>query len=74
MDTGLPIASMDVHAGLINGDRISSANTDGNGNYVLRGLPEGIIEIGANGHGYVEECILPLQSVRRRESEEPTWA
>ena len=53
-ETGLPIANMEVRAGLIDGDYISWANTDGNGNYVLTALPDGVIEVVVYGQGYIE--------------------
>ena len=54
VETGLPIADMGVHAGPVDGDHLSWSRTDGKGNYVLRGIPDGVIEVVVYGQGYIE--------------------
>ena len=53
-ETGRPIPNLDVSAGPVYGDHLSWARTDGNGVYVLRGLPDGVIEIFVRGEDYIE--------------------
>ena len=54
--TGLGISGMDVHAGLVDtgGEHAAWESTDTNGDYTLRGLPEGRIGIFVSGRGFVE--------------------
>ncbi|MEE8442605.1 MAG: carboxypeptidase regulatory-like domain-containing protein, partial [Dehalococcoidia bacterium] len=56
--TGLPIADVDLSAGLMDGDHVSWTRTDYYGNYTLHGLPDGVIEIFVNGQEYIEERSL----------------
>ena len=53
-ESGHPIPNLDVSAGPVYGDHLSWARTDGNGVYVLRGLPDGVIEIFVRGEDYIE--------------------
>ena len=53
-ETGLPIAGMDVSAGPMDGHHVSWARSDTNGNYMLRGIPDGLIEVNVRGQGYIE--------------------
>jgi len=53
--TGLPIPNADVSAGLVQGNHVSWARTDGAGVYVLRGLPDGVIEISVRGEDFIEQ-------------------
>ena len=53
-ETGSPISNMEVHAGPVDNNHLAWTRTDGQGNYVLRGLPDGRIEVVAFGQGYVE--------------------
>ena len=53
-ESGHPIPNLDVSAGPVYGDHVSWTRTDGNGVYVLRGLPDGVIEIFVNGQDYIE--------------------
>lgn len=53
-ESGHPIPNLDVSAGPMYGDHLSWSRTDGNGVYVLRGLPDGVIEIFVNGEDYIE--------------------
>ena len=52
--TGRPIAGMDVKACLDNND-ISYASTNSAGNYFLRGVPDGLVEVIVRGRGYIEQ-------------------
>ena len=52
--TGLPFFDMWLNARLMGGDNLSWANTDGDGRYVLRGIPGGLIEVEVGGRGYLE--------------------
>ncbi len=52
--TGEPISNMDVEARDQNGSHITSTRTDSDGEYVLRGIPDGLIEVEVRGQGYVE--------------------
>ena len=54
-ETGLPIAGMDVHAGVVGRDHSSWTRTDRNGEYVARGLPDGVIEVSVGGQRYIEQ-------------------
>ena len=53
-ETGLPISEMQVGAGPVNDGSISWSRTNRSGNYTLRGLPDGDIEVVVSGQGYVE--------------------
>ena len=53
-ETGLPIANMELNAGQVDGGHVSWARTDSGGNYILRGLPDGLIEVSVQGQGYIE--------------------
>ena len=53
-ESGHPIPNLDVSAGPVYGDHLSWARTDGNGVYVLRGLPDGVIGIFVRGENYIE--------------------
>ena len=53
-ETGLPIPDMDINAGPVNGGHISWATTGIDGNFTLRGLPDGDIEVVVRGQGYIE--------------------
>ena len=52
--TGRPISGMDVQARL-DRDDISYASTNSDGNYVLRGVPNGTVEVIVRGQGYIEQ-------------------
>ena len=54
-ETGLPIAKMELSARLAEGDHIAWARTDGGGNYILRGLTDGFIEVVVDGREYMQE-------------------
>ena len=55
-ETGLPIADMDVHAGPVReGGHLSWTRTDRNGEYVTRGLPNGVMEVSVEGQTYIME-------------------
>ena len=51
---GLPISNIGVSAGPTNECHLSWTETDGNGNYSLRGLPDGIEEVFVDGEGYIQ--------------------
>ena len=53
-ETGLPIANMDIKATLADGDDISSTQTNINGRYILKGIPDGVIEVVVAGQGYLQ--------------------
>ena len=53
-ETGLPIANMDVKASVADGDDISWDETDINGRYTLKGIPDGVVEVVVGGQGYVQ--------------------
>ena len=55
--TGQPAANVGFRARLVNGDDVSWTETDHNGLYVLRGLPNGAIEVEARGRGYMEQRL-----------------
>ena len=52
-ETGRPIPGMDLRA-RINGDDLADSTTNNEGVYVLRGIPNGEIEVAARGQGYIE--------------------
>ena len=52
--TGLPIAKMDVRATPADGDDISWAETDIDGRYTLKGIPDGAVEVIVVGQGYIQ--------------------
>ena len=52
-ETGRPIPGMDLRARL-NGDDLADSTTNNDGVYVLRGIPDGEIEVAARGQGYIE--------------------
>ena len=52
--TGRPIAGMEVRA-RFNRDDISWSTTNNDGNYSLRRVPNGVIEVIVSGQGYVEQ-------------------
>ena len=52
--TGRPISGMDVQARLNRSD-ISYATTNSDGNYFLRGVPNGTVEVTVRGQGYIEQ-------------------
>jgi protocatechuate 3,4-dioxygenase beta subunit len=52
--TGLPIAGMDVRASL-DGNDFSWTTTDSDGNYTLRAVPDGSVEVTVSGQGYLEQ-------------------
>ena len=51
--TGLPISNMEIHAGPRDGEHLAWEYTQGDGTYVLRGMPDGLIEVEVGGQGYV---------------------
>ena len=53
-ETGLPIAGMEVIAGLVGQELLSQTITDVNGNYTTRGLPDGDVEISVEGQGFIQ--------------------
>ena len=55
-ESGLPIPNIQMDAGPIHGNHLSWARTDGSGRYILRGLPDGLMEVWANGRSYVEQA------------------
>ena len=68
-ETGLPILDVGFGASSVEGDQVSWAYTDGNGNYTLGGLPSGEIKIDVNdSQGYIGEST----TVRVSEGEELT--
>ena len=60
VDTGLSLADLEVSAGPVGGDHLAWTRTDSNGYYILKGLPDGVIEIIIRGHGYIEERITAI--------------
>ena len=55
--TGQPIADMEISARQEVGDdsnQVSWSNTDSSGRYILRGVPNGVIEVQVRGQGYLE--------------------
>ena len=55
--SGLPIVNIEVYAGPQNRGHSSWSRTDGNGEYILRGLPAGVMEVGARGLDYIERSL-----------------
>ena len=53
-ETGLPIADMEVSARTAVGSQFEWTRTDTNGDYILRGVPAGIITVWVSGQGYIE--------------------
>ena len=51
--TGLPIAKIDVRATSANRDTIFGEETNINGRYTLKGIPDGVVEIVVGGQGYI---------------------
>ena len=51
--TGLPISKMNVKAVPADGDEMSWGETDMDGQYTLKGIPDGVIEIAVEGQGYI---------------------
>ena len=66
--TGPPIANMDVQAALADGDDISSSETDRDGRYTLKGIPDGVIEVVVGGQGYLQTS----KTVTVRDSQDVT--
>ena len=56
-ETGAPITNAEIYAGPQDGNQMSWTRTDGNGSYILKGLPVGVMEVGVRGQGYVEERL-----------------
>ena len=56
-NTGLPIANLEVDAGPIDDGDVSWTDTDGDGYYTLRGLPDGVINVEIEGQGYIQERL-----------------
>ena len=52
--TGSPIVNMEVYAELLDGDDFAWTSTDGEGRYLLRGIPDGVMEVVVRGQGYIE--------------------
>jgi len=52
--TGLPVPNMEIHAGPPNGEHLAWENTRADGTYVLRGVPNGLIEVVVQGLGYIQ--------------------
>ena len=52
--TGIPIPDMDVGAGPVNESQLSWTTTNSDGEYLLIGIPDGLIEIVVSGQGYIE--------------------
>lgn len=52
--TGLPIRNMEIYAGPRDGEQLAWDNTGEDGTYVLRGMPDGLIEVVVYGQGYIE--------------------
>ena len=53
-ETGLPIANMVVEAALAGWDAFSWGETDTDGRYTLKGIPDGVIEVVVSGQGYLQ--------------------
>lgn len=54
-ESGLPLAGRDVSAGAAGGQHLAWSRTDSDGNYTLRGLPDGMIGVVVSGQGYTEQ-------------------
>jgi len=52
--TGLPIARMEVRATPVDGDDISWAETNIEGRYTLKGIPDGAVKVVVFGQGYIQ--------------------
>ena len=52
--TGLPVPNMEIHAGPPDGEQLAWENTRADGTYVLRGMPDGLIEVVVQGLGYIQ--------------------
>ena len=52
--TGLPISKLDVKATHADGDEISWGETDIDGRYILKGIPDGMVEVIVVGQGYLQ--------------------
>ena len=66
--TGLGIPSMRIHAGVASWPYISDTISDGQGEYVLRGVPNGSIVIEVEGQG----CLKQQKLVTVRDGEDLT--
>ena len=55
--TGLPISNIGISAGPADQGHISWTETDGNGNYALRGIPDGVVDVFVDGEGYIQESL-----------------
>ena len=53
-ETGLPIADMEVKATTAQGNDLSWDDTSKDGSYILRGVPDGYIEVVVAGQGYIQ--------------------
>ena len=53
--TGLPILNIGVSAGPTDEGHLSWTETDGNGDYLLRGLPDGVVEVFVDGEGFIQD-------------------
>ena len=65
--TGKPIVGMDVEARL-DGNGISYATSNRDGNYILRSVPDGLVEVVVRGQGYIEQ----RQSIRVSDGQDVT--
>ena len=52
--TGQPISGMDLSAGSVDSGQLAWDSTNSDGTFALRGLPDGVIEVIAQGQGYLE--------------------
>jgi serine/threonine protein kinase/protocatechuate 3,4-dioxygenase beta subunit len=52
--TGSPIVDMEVYVDRLDGEGLDWTSTDGEGRYMLRGIPNGVMEVVVRGHGYIE--------------------
>ena len=64
-ETRSPVAFIEVEAGPYDEDIVSWTDTDHNGNYTLKGIPDGLIEIEVDGQGYITERINVSVSGRK---------
>lgn len=67
-ETGRFIANMDVNATLVGGDDVSWGETDRDGRYALKGIPDGVIEVVVAGQGYLQSS----KTVTVRDSQDLT--